>query len=58
MRYDTQIIRIVVSKENSEHENAIQKLENSLNDHWTIDRVNTLNDGSLLYILTRQCYNR
>ena len=54
MAYDTALIRIKVSEENSEHEKSIEDLEGYLNRYWTIDRVDTLNDGSLLYILTRE----
>ena len=57
MAYDTALIRVKVSDENSNHEKAIEELEGYLNRHWAIDRVDTLNDGSLLYILTRaDCY--
>ncbi len=57
MSYDTALIRVKVSDENSKHEKAIKELEGYLNRYWAIDRVDTLNDGSLLYILTRtDCY--
>ena len=57
MAYDTTLIRIKVSDENSESTKCIEDLEGYLNRNWKIDRVDTLNDGSLLYILTRMdCY--
>lgn len=53
MARDTTLIRIKISEENSENIKCIKDLEICLNRNWVIDRVDTLNDGSLLYILTR-----
>lgn len=53
MARDTTLIRIKISEENSENIKCIEDLEGYLNKNWVIDRVDTLNDGSLLYILTR-----
>ena len=58
MSYDSATVHVKVSTENSEHEKDIKKLEGMLNQHWTINRVDTLNDGSLLYILERPDYWR
>lgn len=57
MAYDTALIRIKVFEKNQETVEGAEDLEKYLNNHWVIDRVDTLNDGSLLYILTRaDCY--
>lgn len=51
--YDTALIRIKVFEENPEIAAGVEDLANFLNNHWVIDRIDKLNDGSLLYILTR-----
>ena len=53
MAYDTALIRVKVFKEAPENAEGAEDLKKFLNNHWLIDRVDTLNDGSLLYILTR-----
>lgn len=59
MARDTTLIRIKISsEENSERIKCIEDLERHLNGNWVIDRVDTLNDGSLLYFLTRDAYYR
>lgn len=58
MAYDTALIRIKVFEGKPEIIGGVEDLEKCLNNNWMIDRVDTLNDGSLLYILTRSDYYR
>lgn len=56
--YDTALIRIKVFEEDPVTASGLEDLANFLNNNWVIDRIDTLNDGSLLYILTRADYYR